>query len=259
MKAIERVRIAVFTHTGLYRRRNEDSLLFRDRVIAGISMGNPETHIIDSFPVILAVADGLGGAVAGDVASREVLHCLADAPAPGNEPALLSTIIRASDHLNQLARRDQAMEGLGTTLAGVLIAPHELVIFSCGDSRVYSSLPERNSLHLITKDHSIIQEMIDSGSLSEDEARKHPLGHVITSCLSGGRNSRRPDIRRYAIVPQPGYRMIICTDGVWDYGGEEFIKASLIQDTDHAAREIVKACFQAAAPDNVTFIIADME
>lgn len=255
---ITRVQIAAYTHTGLYRKRNEDSLLVLDQVIYGVAMEKPTIRTIGTFPIVLAVADGIGGCVAGDIASREVLLSLAGlSPAPGDEETLLRSIYEATEHLERLVTENPALDGFGTTIAGVLITSKELLFFSCGDSRVYYKAPTSSGITLMTKDHSVIQEMIDAGTLTEKEARSHPLGHIITSCLSGSRVRRIPDIRIYTTPVTPGSRIIMCTDGVWDYGGDGFLKAALIDDITIASKEIAKACFNEGAPDNLTYIIAD--
>ncbi|PWR75748.1 PP2C family protein-serine/threonine phosphatase [Methanospirillum stamsii] len=257
---INSIHIAAFTHTGLYRKRNEDSLFIPGHLITKTAMDNPVFNTITKFPALLAVADGLGGCVAGDVASGEVLRYLGKTtPPPDDEESLMACINGAADHLVSLALKDPALDGFGTTLSGVLVTAGYLFIFSCGDSRVYCSTPDQKRLTLMTKDHSVIQEMIDAGTLSEKEARNHPLGHVITSCLSGGRVTRRPDIRIQKAVPISGSRIVICSDGVWDYGGEEVLKAARTGDLKEASKRMADICFDAGAPDNITFIIADME
>lgn len=253
------IQIAAYSHTGLYRKRNEDSLLVSDQVISGAVMDNPRLILTDTIPVIFAVADGLGGCVAGDIASREVLRFMAGIiPTPANENELLNCITAATENLDRIARENPALDGLGTTLAGVLVTNEDVFFFSCGDSRVYYRFPGKKDLQLMTKDHSIIQEMIDAGTLHEKDARSHPFGHVITSCLSGGKVARIPDIRISKTERVSGSRIVACTDGIWDYGGEKFLQAARIDDISGAAREIVNCCFDAGAPDNITLIIADI-
>ena len=111
---------------------------------------------------------------------------------------------------------------------------------------------------LMTRDHSVIQEMIEEGNLTEKEARSHPLGHVITSCLSGGSRHHPPDIRITQIDALQGLRIIICTDGVWDYGGEKFLEAGHSGNPESAVQRILDICYKAGAPDNITLIIADI-
>lgn len=142
---IRSLQIATFTNTGQYRRRNEDSLLVGGQVLAGLSMATPQSFFFDSVPVLLAVADGIGGSIAGDVASREVMQQLAIPPCPDGKHALYERISSLKTFLDHLVRKNPGLFGMGTTLAGVLCKSDELIIFSCGDSRVYLALPERNT------------------------------------------------------------------------------------------------------------------
>lgn len=250
--------IAAITNTGLRRKQNEDSLVVGADVLAAVSLQKPVTWKKELFPVIIAVADGIGGSVAGDVASREVLSFMAKVPCPVDEKSLHDRIVHAQEHLNHLVDNNPDLFGLGTTLAGVLLLSERLIIFSCGDSRVYMRRPGETVMKLITRDHSIVQEMIDSGRLTEKEARSHPSGHIITSCLSGGGVRSTPDIRMTTLSAESGTRMVICTDGVWDYGGDSFIQAVLKGDPVSSAKTVLTICYNAGAPDNLTFIIADL-
>jgi len=257
------LKIAAVTNTGMYRKRNEDSFLVYPNVVAMESMNEPMYWQIDTVPVLLAVADGVGGSVAGDVASREVLAVLAELPCPDGEEALIERIHRAQIHLDQLVLQNMQLEGLGTTLAGVLFIRGMLIVFSCGDSRVYIHNPcdtmgSGGMLRCLTRDHSMVQELIEEGQLTEKEARSHPLGHIITSCLSGGRQRHSFDIRVSHHPLYDGMRVVICTDGVWDYGGEEFVAAACFGDPVIATRRVLRVCYDAGAPDNITLIIADL-
>ncbi|MDD1724519.1 MAG: protein phosphatase 2C domain-containing protein [Methanospirillum sp.] len=254
---ITSLQIAAYTHTGLYRRRNEDSMLVSGRVYSGISMEAPVLSTEGQFPVILAVADGIGGSVAGDVASRSVLEFIATRPVPDNEDALKEVVTSSGKHLDHLVRSNPALFGLGTTISGILCSQAGITIFSCGDSRVYLR-SEHGSLTLMTRDHSVVQEMIDAGTLTEEKARSHPFGHIITSCISGGGTSPHPDIRTGEIMPNNGDRVIICTDGVWDYGGSEFLQAAISGDPCTAVSRIRDICMEKGAPDNITLIIGDI-
>jgi len=257
---IQSLTISALTNTGLIRRRNEDALLIGTHVRAAVSMVRPCCCRIEQFPVVLAVADGIGGSVAGDVASREVLSCLGQVPCPDGEKMLSDRIHKTQDHLSRLVAQSPDLDGLGTTLAGVLFLSERMIVFSCGDSRVYMRrLGDGDHLLRMTKDHSYIQEMIDTGRLTEKEARSHPLGHVITSCLSGGRRRIAPDIRMSSHTVEDGMRLLLCTDGVWDYGGEQVLQAVSSGDPVTAAQKALNICYDAGAPDNITLIIADVQ
>lgn len=252
--------IAAFTHTGLSRRRNEDSVMVGNRVFGNVSMEMPWSGevIEEEVPVLMAVADGIGGSVAGDIASRSLLEFLSLHPVSEYNYDLYSLLLAGKEHLDSIALKNPHLTGLGTTLTGVICYPDSLFFFSCGDSRAYIRRAGERFLTQVTKDHSVIQEMIDAGTISVEEGRHHPLGHIITSSFSGGRKGPRPDIM---IVQTPSYdgdRIVICTDGVWDYGGEQFLRACISDEPDTAVLRVRDICMDAGAPDNISIIIADL-
>jgi len=254
------LQIAAFTHVGLYRRRNEDSVLVGTRVFGNVSMDMPWTGVIgeEEFPVLLAVADGIGGSVAGDIASRSLLEFLSLHSASEYDNDLKVLLISGKQHLDSIAQKNPHLSGLGTTLTGSLCYQEAILIFSCGDSRAYIRHAGERSLTQITRDHSMIQEMIEAGTLQEEEARHHPLGHIITSSFSGGKRDHIPDIRIQQVPTYDGDRIVICTDGVWDYGGEQFLRACIRDDPDAAVVRVRDICMDAGAPDNISIIITDI-
>lgn len=235
-------------------------MLVGKRVSGGISMDVPQCDEICTLPVLLCVADGIGGSIAGDIASQKVMRCFAQDPVPVNETEIKERLLSAESYLNRLVSENPLLNGLGTTIAGALCDRQTIVIFSCGDSRVYLSRKGQDLPVLVTRDHSVIQEMIDSGKLNEEEARSHPLGHVITSCISGGIAAIHPDMRAYHIEPDDWDRLIICTDGVWDYGGVDFLKAAVGSISPfETVLKIHTVCMSAGAPDNFTIVISDIK
>ena len=253
------LQVAAYTHVGLYRRRNEDSVMVGSRVFGNVSMDMPWTRVIDEkeFPVLLAVADGIGGSVAGDIASRSLLEYLSLHSVDEFDHDLKALLISGKEYLDSIALKNPHLAGLGTTLTGVLCNPEVFLFFSCGDSRAYIRRAGGRYLAQITKDHSVIQEMIDAGTLQEEEARHHPMGHIITSSFSGGRHNHQPDIRMWQIPANDGDRIVICTDGVWDYGGEQFLRACTYDEPENAVERVRDICMDAGAPDNISIIIAD--
>lgn len=254
------LQIAAFTHVGLYRRRNEDSVMVGSRVFAGVSMDMPWTGVIGEadLPILMAVADGIGGSVAGDIASRSLLEYLSLQSTDEMIHHLETLLLSGKQHLDSIALKNPHLSGLGTTITGVLCYQDSLLFFSCGDSRGYIRRAGERSLTQVTRDHSIIQEMIEAGTIQEEEARHHPLGHIITSSFSGGNMNNIPEIRFQQLPAFDGDRVVICTDGVWDYGGEQFLRACIRDDPDTAVVRVKDVCMDAGAPDNISIIIADV-
>ncbi|HYI33291.1 MAG TPA: protein phosphatase 2C domain-containing protein [Glaciibacter sp.] len=227
------------THTGHRREANEDSVLAR--------------------PPVFAVADGMGGHSAGDVASHAVITRLAEHT---GEPLLDAESI---DRALGLAVQDMANGagvtdlGTGTTVTGAALAvvsgTPQWIIFNIGDSRVYQLVS--GVLEQITVDHSVVQELVDSGRITREEADVHPHGNVITRAV-GFHEAPVPD---YRIVPvQAGMRILVCSDGLTKelthYGIRHFLMSN--HSAEDATTALLSAALDNGGRDNVTVIVLDV-
>lgn len=179
------------THVGRVRTVNEDRLLDR-----------PDRRL-------WAVADGMGGHSAGDVAAQiavDALDALADAP----EPVSGAMLIGALRDANTRIRAGQQGESSGTTIVALLAAESEAMIAWAGDSRAY--LVREGDARLLTHDHSLVQEMVDAGVLTEGQARFHPRANIITRAL-GVAAEVEIDVARLSL--SPGDRVLLCSDGLY--------------------------------------------
>jgi serine/threonine protein phosphatase PrpC len=230
---------AAVTDVGRRRRANEDSHLAR-------------------IP-IFAVADGMGGHQSGDLASAAVVRRLdegitADFVAPH---LVESSLEVASRDIEKLAADSEL--GVGTTVTGAVLTliggqPH-FAVFNIGDSRVYRLA--RNSLKQVTRDHSLVQEMVDNGSISKAQAAKHPDGNIITRAV-GFRTPPTPD---YWMVPMTtGSRLLICSDGLTNELDDKRIRLHLAAglSTAETASALVDAALAGGGRDNVTVIVVDV-
>ncbi len=205
------LRYAARSHTGLLRTGNEDS------AYAG--------------PRLLAVADGMGGHAAGEVASAVTIATLAplDDDVPGADllDALRSSALSANDHLQQMVSGDPALEGMGTTLVALLFAGGRLGLLHVGDSRCY--LLRDGALTQITHDHTLVQTLVDDGRISEEEASTHPQRSLITRALDG-----RGEVELDLSVREarPGDRYLLCTDGLTGPVGRTETLLESLQDPD---------------------------
>ncbi|TAL22920.1 MAG: serine/threonine-protein phosphatase, partial [Frankiales bacterium] len=233
------LRYAARSHTGLLRDGNEDS------VYAG--------------PRVLAVADGMGGHAAGEVASAVAIAALAhlDEDAPGSDllEVLRESAESANSHLRDMVSGDPALEGMGTTLTAVLFAGSRLGMLHIGDSRAY--LLRDGELTQITHDHTLVQTLVDEGRISEDEASTHPQRSLITRALDG-RDGIEPDLSVREV--RPGDRYLLCTDGLTGPVGrvETLQEALEIPDPQEACDRLVQLALRGGGPDNVTVIVADV-
>ncbi|GAA2168687.1 PP2C family protein-serine/threonine phosphatase [Actinomadura napierensis] len=233
------VRFAAGTDIGRHRRVNEDS------AFAG--------------PSLLAVADGMGGHPHGDVASATVIGTIA-APPGHREPAdpagaLAAAVARASARLAELGDGDPQLRAMGTTLTAMAWDGAGFAVAHIGDSRAY--LLRSGDLFQITRDHTMVQTLVDGGRLTEEEAANHPRASVLVRALQSG-GDQRPDLfRRDA---SPGDRYLLCSDGL-----SGFVQAGAIRDVlagadrpaDAVARLIALAD-GAGGLDNVTCVVADV-
>ena len=187
------------TDIGCLRDHNEDSLVVT--------------------PPLFAVADGMGGHAAGEVASEIAVRVLSElAPEHPDGEALGRAIEEANRAVIQAAREGRGRQGMGTTMTAAMLEGERLVIAQVGDSRAY--LLHQGKLQQLTRDHSLMADMIEAGQLTPEEARTHPQRSVITRAL--GRDAHlHPDI--YEINVETGDRLLICSDGlsgmVCDNGG----------------------------------------
>ena len=233
------LRYAARSHTGLLRDGNEDS------VYAG--------------PRVLAVADGMGGHAAGEVASAVAIAALAhlDEDAPGSDllEVLRESAESANSHLRDMVSGDPALEGMGTTLTAVLFAGSRLGMLHIGDSRAY--LLRDGALTQITHDHTLVQTLVDEGRISEDEASTHPQRSLITRALDG-RDGIEPDLSVREV--RSGDRYLLCTDGLTGpVGRAETLQEALeIADPQESCDRLVQLALRGGGPDNVTVIVADV-
>jgi serine/threonine protein phosphatase PrpC len=228
------------THQGMVRKHNEDSLLLRPE--AGLWM----------------VADGVGGAQAGDWASAQIVGVLKDMPVPPTAPEFLAEAVAKLEVAN-LRMVDRAAErGGGMTASTVVLLLTHGMHYTClwaGDSRGY--LLRDGVMTQITHDHSEVQELIDAGALSPEEAERYPRSNVITRALGVG---PRVQLDRVAGRLQPGDRFLLCTDGLSRMVSDPEI-AALLTESDIASipSSLVAAALSAGGHDNVTVMIVTCE
>lgn len=221
------------THIGLVRKRNEDSFLAGE--------------------ALFAVADGLGGHAAGDVASSTVIDTLKpyDGPAdPAQLPGVLGhAIYFANEALRRRAEADLALTGMGSTLVAMLWSQTTMAMANIGDSRAY--LLRGRRFTQITEDHTY-------GRLLADAADVPHLPERITRFLDGRRDGRSPDIAVREL--QSGDRFLACTDGLSNVVPPEIICDTLAttSDREQAAERLVELALGCGGPDNVTVIVLDV-
>jgi PPM family protein phosphatase len=232
------LRYAARSDRGLIRDGNQDS------VYAG--------------PRLLAVADGMGGMAAGDVASNVVIAAMApldeDVPGDAMVDALRSAVETANQQLRDAVDANPALEGMGTTLTAMLFSGTKFGMVHVGDSRAY--LLRDGEFVQVTKDDTYVQMLVDEGRISAEEATSHPQRSLLTRALDGRDIDPEYSVRQAV----PGDRYLICSDGLSGVVSAETIGQSLREyvDPSQCVDRLVQLALRSGGPDNVTVIIADV-
>jgi PPM family protein phosphatase len=223
--------------------------------------GRKRRHNEDSFvvqPPLFAIADGMGGAQAGEIASALAAGALAEASTNGGgEPRVVELIQEANRRVHHRASTDPATTGMGTTITVAVVEDDGTVTFGhVGDSRAYRLRNDR--LEQITDDHSLVAELVRRGELSPAEAEVHPQRSVITRALG---TDPDVDVDAFSIRPEPGDLYLICSDGLSDMVTGETIEKIVREhrdDLDEAARALVRAANQGGGDDNITAVLFEI-
>ena len=228
---------------------------FGSRTDIGCLRDHNEASLVVT-PPLFAVADGMGGHAAGEVASEIAVRVLSElAPEHPDVEALGRAIEEANRAVIQAAREGRGRQGMGTTMTAAMLEGERLVIAQVGDSRAY--LLHQGKLQQLTRDHSLMADMIEAGQLTPEEARTHPQRSVITRAL-GSDAHLHPDI--YEINVETGDRLLICSDGLSGMIFDDQIENTLrrVQDPQRCASQLVNEAIAAGGHDNVTVIVADV-
>ena len=235
-------------------------LVFAAATDVGRMRKNNEDSYLSSKPVA-AVADGMGGHSAGEVASAIAIEELAALGGRGpweNETAatddLKQAILRANRRIREMAASDRKLNGMGTTLVALLEDGDMVHVANVGDSRGY--LLRQGELSQVTVDHSLVQELVDDGRLSPEDAERHPQRSVITRAL-GIDPEVEFDLFTYKL--QIGDRLLLCSDGLSDVVEPTQIRKVLlrVRSAHRAARKLVTVANEQGGPDNITVIVVD--
>jgi protein phosphatase len=213
--------------------------------------GNEDAYLVDDAMGLIAVADGMGGHRAGEVASATALEALR-AAITGGRP-LRESIEDANEAVYTKSLTDTSLRGMGTTLtAGTLVAGDTLLVGHVGDSRAY--FLHEGVLSRITDDHSLVEELVREGRLTADEAAVHPQRSIITRAL-GVDASVEVDV--YPVELAPGDRLLLCSDGLTGMVQAETIAGTLRREEDpaRAAAALIDAANVAGGEDNITAVV----
>ena len=223
--------------------------------------GNEDSAMTGSS--LLAVADGMGGHAGGEVASKIAITTLAgmvpvltaqDIDTDSIEDLLLNSLHTIDGEIALVASDEIELRGMGTTLTALLIRDGRAALLHVGDSRCYRL--RGNTFEQLTHDHTVLQELLDSGTISMSEAHDHPQRSMLTQVLMG-EGSVAPVLMVYEVNPKD--RFLLCSDGLSSVLTEKEIKSLLKKSNrDEAVEALVEATYVNGAPDNVTVVVADV-
>lgn len=232
------------THVGLVRENNEDALLVRE-------------------PYLFAVADGMGGYAAGEIASRSTIKAFEAATyslrhehgEQNIRKIMLEAFAKANTHVYKMAVSNESYTGMGTTMTALYL-PGDGVGYCChvGDSRLY--LYRAQQLEQLTRDHTFVADLQEQGKITEEEAFVHPQRHILLQAL-GVEEQVEADFFHFRL--QPGDRLLLCSDGLSDMLRRKEI-AAIIGDSDltQAADRLLEQSLDNGGRDNVSLILIDL-
>lgn len=236
------------TDRGKLRKNNEDCCLTKE---------------VGSYTLFI-LADGMGGHKGGEIASRTAIEHisiflsekLTDKMLPGQIMLLLSEVLeKVNGEILDMSKNDLSLIGMGTTCDICIISKNTAYIAHIGDSRVYKI--SKNNIQRLTKDHSLVQYMLESGTITPEEAIHHPQKNIILRAL-GSSALIEPDILHEKV--SPGDVILMCSDGLSNMLDEEVIRKTVAEETtpEGSAEKLVKLANDAGGSDNITVIIAKL-
>mgnify|MGYP000735790591 CR=1 FL=1 len=226
-----------------------------------VRQGNEDSGFVS--PQLIAVADGMGGHAGGEVASQIAIKTLSsmvpvltapDIDTDSIEDLLLNSLHTIDSEISRVASDEIELRGMGTTLTALLIRDGRAALLHVGDSRCYRL--RGNTFEQLTHDHTVLQELLDSGTISMSEAQDHPQRSMLTQVLMG-EGSIAPVLMVYEVNSKD--RFLLCSDGLSSVLTEKEIKSLLKKSNrDEAVEALVEATYVNGAPDNVTVVVADV-
>jgi len=228
------------TDRGAVRSQNQDAFAFR---------------VLDDGRILAVVCDGMGGARAGNIASAMTVELFPDAFShiDGDDVHRMGqAAIQANDQVFQRAITDDDCAGMGTTLVAALVGTGHALLLNVGDSRAYRI--NEGGIRQVTRDHSVVEDMVKSGRLTREEARNHPRKNLITRAL-GCEPQLRADL--FHEDTSPNDWLLLCSDGLSNLVTEQEMLYEVIHggDADTCCQRLLEIAMHRGAPDNVTVVL----
>jgi len=247
-KARPGVEVASLTDIGRQRANNEDSFLYWE----------PEADAEFRQKGRLAVvADGMGGYEGGQEASRLAVETVqsvySNAVGDALQQSLVDAFAVAHAGIQTYATEHPELQGMGTTCTALSIVGRQLCFAHVGDSRLY--LVRGGTLSRITRDHSYVGRLVESGIVREEDAESHPQRHILTAALGSGRELT-PDVPQQPLALEAGDTLVLCTDGLWGVVGDpDLARIARTNAPAEACAALVKLALERGGPDNITVLV----
>ncbi len=250
------MKIIYFTNRGT-RDRNEDSLLINEEVITEINMEEPvEVFLRASKPLCFAVADGIGGRLGGEIASREILKTLNQYKEffiKSDYKFLLNKFILT---LQKFFLENPDLKEMGTTLSCLCLNKNKYSVFHIGDTRIYSW--NQKDLDLLTIDHTYVQDLFEKGFIKFQEMSQHPLRGYLKYAITADLDIQKIEYQE-STYPYHNQNFFLCSDGVWENISYKKLKQILLKDETlkEKAKKIIEICSKKIIRDNFSFILVE--
>jgi PPM family protein phosphatase len=245
MKVRPGVKAFGLTDVGCQRENNEDTFAYWEA---------EDDATFTRLGRLAIVADGMGGTEGGQFASRIATDTVRDvySSSTSNAPQeiLTQALIQANADVQQKARTTPALRGMGTTLTAAAVVGDKIYFAHVGDSRLY--LVRKESIRPLTRDHSLVGRLVESGVIRAVDADSHPQRHVLTAAV-GVSETIEPDTPAEPVTLSKGDLLLLCTDGLWGQVSEpEILRAVSLDEIEDAARTLVQLARDHGGPDNIT-------
>jgi serine/threonine protein phosphatase PrpC len=242
------IEAASLTDVGLQRSNNEDSYLYWE------PNSDQDFHRKGRLAV---VADGMGGYEGGQEASRlaveTVRHVYDNAFASDPQETLIGALAAAHETIQRYAEEHPQYHGMGTTCTALSVIGRRLCFAHVGDSRLY--LVRGNTISRLTRDHSYVGRLVESGIVRSEDAESHPQRHILTAALGSGKDVV-PDTPQHPVELEEGDTLVLCTDGLWGQVPEQDLGRVVWSNTpSQSCAELVKMALDRGGPDNITVLV----
>lgn len=245
-----------FTHRGKVRANNEDALLIMDEVVQVEQMSAPAMINCVCDNGLLCIADGMGGHRSGEIASKMALQSISKRWKGWKSPEdIVNSIQEVHLELENYTELHPENKGMGTTIAGLWLNAEHCNVFNVGDSRVYSV--QSDGIQQISKDQSLVWQLVEQGVLSKEEARVHPLRNILLECIGGGRSTSSVEVVVKSLEMKEKQTFLLCSDGLYDALSDEEIAACLLDAKANSVECMFEKYMSRGALDNISVIVVD--